>query len=87
MKKTHSIRQKQIKINTYQELYDFVKNVKRDNNLDLDTLEIIDGLIYKWFSRNGVKALDTCYSIFNDIIKSNKNFIIKLEDKEIKAEW
>lgn len=65
------IRRKSQQISSYQELYDFVKSIKEEYNIDTDTVELIDRLIFKWFSRHRLRGLDTCYLLFNKEIEAN----------------
>ncbi|MFW5984789.1 MAG: hypothetical protein ACOCQ1_00790 [Halanaerobiaceae bacterium] len=87
MNNSGSSRQNQVQINSYQDLYDFVKSMKEEFNLDLDTTELVDELIYNWFSQHGVRALDSCYDIFNERLRETGGFMVVIEEGEIFAEW
>ena len=76
------MRRKYIVIENYQQLYDYVKEIKDNYNYHMDTAELVDTLIFKWFSKGGVKALDTCYEEFNKRLKSGLK--LKMEEGEIK---
>lgn len=76
-----------IEISSYGELYDIVKKIRNMYNHFTDTTDMIDELIYRWFSSGGVRGLDSCYEQFHNIIKEKGKFKIRIEKRKIKAEW
>ncbi len=80
-------RQRQAHIKNYQDLYEFVKNIKHSSNREQDVEEIINQLIYRWFSQKRVHALDSCYDIFNKKLAQEGGFLVRYEDGTIKAEF
>ena len=76
-----------VEINSYSDLYDFVKKIKKQYNLDRDTSDVVDELIYRWFSQQGVRALDSCYDRFNDFLEENDGFLVRASGDVIYAEW
>jgi hypothetical protein len=81
------IKNKSKQISNYQDLYDFVKNIRDEYNIDIDTVELIDMLIFKWFSQQRVRGLDSCYDLFQKKIEENEGFKIIADEMQIKAEW
>ena len=74
-------------INNYQDLFNYVKNIKNKKNFEMDTSQIVDNLIFKWFSQNGINGLDICYKKFNEMLQEKNNFNVRFEEGKIKAEW
>ncbi len=87
MSKKFSAKQKQVKINSFNDLYDFVKQNKENNYFVEDIEDLINSLIFRWFSCKRVNGLDTCYRLFSEKIKENDGFIVRIENDKIKAEW
>ena len=77
----------EMNINSYNDLFDYVKYIKEKQNLERDTSLIVDDLIFKWFSQKGINGLDICYRKFNEMLEKEENFNVKFEEGEIKAEW
>ena len=87
MDKTGNTRYSRAEISSYSDLYDFVKKIKESNNLDGDTADVVDDLIYRWFSQKGVRALDSCYDRFNDFLEEEDGFLVRASNDVILAEW
>ncbi len=79
------MRQKYVIIESYQDLYDQVKEIKDKYNFHMDTFDLVDTLIFDFFSRGGVNALDSCYEKFKQKLQEEK-MRLKMEDGEIKLE-
>ncbi|MFW6409927.1 MAG: hypothetical protein ACOCZR_02685 [Halanaerobiales bacterium] len=76
-----------ISITSYRQLYDAVKEVRDKYNIVSDTSQMVDDLIYRWFSSAGVRALDSCYLKFNEILSKEGQIEISIEGGRIRAKW
>ncbi|MFW5998735.1 MAG: hypothetical protein ACOC4G_04240 [Bacillota bacterium] len=78
---------RQMIVKNYNDLYNYVKDIKNRYNLEGDTSEIVDELIYRWFSQKGINGLDVCYHKFNEKLEEDEYINIRVEEKGIKADW
>mgnify|MGYP006306515445 CR=1 FL=1 len=78
---------RQTRIKNYSDLFNYVKNVKKRFNRELDTSKMVDNIVFRWFSQGGVNGLDICYKKFNKKLEEENSIGVKLEEGMIKAEW